>query len=361
MGSFSEGHRFNVGLPSALGIAVALVAALGCGGQVEASAAGGSATGGDSTSSGGSSGGGGGSGGASGGGGAGGGGGADGGGGWGAELEGHYMQNLIGNCINIEEWLTFTPPGEVVETIVDRDFCQPHSLTSRPGTYGGGGSSQILDLQWAAPGQTAARRFTATVVESYPSLPQPAPEGYELAGGALNAMAYARPGADLTWHRTKRVVYAPDPQGKKYTTLVTIELTFQEELDAMKAPASCSMGVSVDARVWSDEPSDPQSPPDDQGSFTTSLPCSYAMDMSQPWIRLTGDGFEASDTDNSWRDYLDDNYGISMKYSGVVSSMLTEGFRPILYFEPATSRTLFHNASFAWYPRMKNPPPTTVD
>jgi hypothetical protein len=271
------------------------------------------------------------------------------------------MQNTIGNCINIEEWLTFTPPAGVVETLVDRDFCGPHGVTSRPGMFGGGGPAKILDLKWAVPGQTAARSFTAAVIESYPSTPAPHPEGYEPAGGALNAMAYARPELDLVWRRTQKVVYSPDAQGKKYTTLLHIAVSFQEEPDSMKAPAACAFEVSVSASVWADEPTDPATLPDDEGSFTAPLPCSYAIDMSTPWVRLTGDGFEDSDINNSWRDYLNDVHGISDKYTGIVSSMLTEGFRPILYFEPGNSSVLFHDASFAWYPRMKSPPPASAD
>src|SRR5262245_49205374 len=37
---------------------------------------------------------------------------------WAADLAGHYMQLYIGNCINAEEWLSFTPPHGAVETFV---------------------------------------------------------------------------------------------------------------------------------------------------------------------------------------------------------------------------------------------------
>src|SRR6185503_20270841 len=43
-------------------------------------------------------------------------------------IEGHFMKPSIGNCINAEDWLSFSAPPGFVHTLVDRNFCGPHGV-----------------------------------------------------------------------------------------------------------------------------------------------------------------------------------------------------------------------------------------
>src|SRR5262249_54442180 len=116
----------------------------------------------------------------------------------------------------------------------------------------------------------------------------------------------------------------------------------------------------LEASIYYDEPADPPGQPDEEGGVDVSLPCTYGPDMSTPWVRVTANGYENSNTDGSWTDYLG-TLGVWGKYSAEVENGLWEGFRPILYFEPSSPELLFHDVYFAWYMRMDSPPPDSVN
>jgi hypothetical protein len=96
------------------------------------------------------------------------------------------------------------------------------------------------------------------------------------------------------------------------------------------------------------------------GSETFVFPCHYAPEPGSPWSRLTADGFEQSDVDSSWYDFLMSK-GVESKYTSGVASLFEEGFRPILYFDPSAPSELFHDIPFAWFFEMKSPPPAQVN
>lgn len=49
----------------------------------------------------------------------------------GADLLGHFVATTIGNCILIEEWLSFGPAGALTYTWINRDACDPSAHVVR--------------------------------------------------------------------------------------------------------------------------------------------------------------------------------------------------------------------------------------
>src|SRR5262245_21171411 len=92
-------------------------------------------------------------------------GGAGGGGPPGA-LSGHYMQQSIGNCINVERWYSFDAPPAFTYTDVNRNYCGPHSVTPEPGTYKLSGAN--LEIAWTSPQGSELREFTYVRIDPFP-------------------------------------------------------------------------------------------------------------------------------------------------------------------------------------------------
>src|SRR5262245_40469958 len=115
-------------------------------------------------------------------------------------LSGHYMQHTIGNCADFESWFSFDTPPAFTHTDIDRNFCGPHSVTPEPGTYKLSGAN--LEMTWTSPKGSELRQFTHVRIDPFPEGPiVPFPKGYMPGTAAINAMAYARAGGALTWHR----------------------------------------------------------------------------------------------------------------------------------------------------------------
>jgi hypothetical protein len=270
---------------------------------------------------------------------------------WPTKLAGYWVQQSIGNCINGEEWYTFSPPAGFVHTVVDRNFCGPHSVRVDPGSASA--AAQIVSLAWTSPTSNEQRSFSAAVLDPYPSPPPPPDPSYVAGARALNTMAYRRAGAPLVWRRetTSKSDWSTPAPGSSSTSL-KIDVTLDAAPAPSTSPVACAMTLAFEASA-----SPASGPLLSSGTESWSLPCHYAN--KGPWILVTADGFEQSDVDSSWTDFLTAK-GIDAKYAPAVVSLFDEGFRPILYLAPSQPDEMFHDIGFAWFYEMKNPPPATV-
>jgi hypothetical protein len=260
------------------------------------------------------------------------------------------MQLEIGNCISAEEWLGFTGAHGFVHTMVDRDFCGPHSVDAEQGTYTAH-PGQVLEVAWGTDADGTRRRFTANVIDPYLGGADPLPDGYVTGPRALNTMAYVRAGASLSWHREQSRRWAS--QGGVYDEQISIDLAFDTPLGAPAGPTACNMtahlvvGVSVTGAA-------PGS-----ADETFVLPCTYGPAAGSPWIRVVADGFDMSTVNSSWSDYLT-SHGIWNKYPSYVSNAFYDSFRPEVFYAPSDDGVLFHDVTMAWYREMLSPPPESV-
>jgi len=136
-------------------------------------------------------------------------------------LSGHWMREHIGNCIWMEEWLSFDPPSGFVATMVDRDACYPETH----GVFPTPGSLKIEDgpiVTWdytTRDGRREMRRFSAAIV-----------------GSALNWMAFLRSN-DTGYHAVNRRLLA-DPSGI-FDSDIHIDLSFDAPLQTTGVPLAC--------------------------------------------------------------------------------------------------------------------------
>jgi len=250
-----------------------------------------------------------------------------------AKLAGHWMRWDVGNCIDVQEWLTFEPPTGFVHTFVDHNACGPHFVASTPGSFSAEG--QIVQIDWGGE----HRIFSAAVLDAYPG-----------GGRGLNTKAYRRAGAPLVWHRED--VRTSVWSGEAHTSSLIVDVALDAGLAPSAAPVACTMTLTITASV---SPSSDPKPA--VGTETFTLPCTYGPTATSPWMRLAADGFELYD--GSWHDVLK-AHGIYGKYASGVA-VLFERCRPSVYFDPADTSVWWHDVSDAWFFESKMPPPDKVD
>jgi hypothetical protein len=268
------------------------------------------------------------------------------------ELLGHYMQQQIGNCINTELWLSFEPGGGFLHTTVDRNYCGPHGVFVAKGAYERQGPT--LELRWSeAQFQSEElRRFTFAMVDPYLAEPADPTPGYAWTTSALHTKSYARVGGSLSYHRDDRS--RSETQAGLWDRSFSADITFDAPLGVPSGPEVCSMTVALEVAVQVD-PAKPLS----TGKESFTLPCSYDVDPTLPYVKISADGFE-NPWDGSWSDFLA-SLGIWEKYPGYVGSVFEAEFRPILYYLPGESGRLFHVLWSSAYQEMKHPPPESVE
>src|SRR5439155_8137146 len=131
----------------------------------------------------------------------------------------------------------------------------------------------------------------------YPFQGPPMQPGYEFGTRALNRMAYARDDGTLTWHREDHR-RSKDATGL-YDTTATLDVTFDAPLADPKGPTPCTMKIDLSVAVDIGDGNPPET-----GAETFGLACTYDHAATSPWIRITANGFENSEADGSWLDYL---------------------------------------------------------
>jgi len=265
----------------------------------------------------------------------------------GEKLTGHWMAQQIGDCIDAEDWYSFTQPSSLVVTHVDRNMCHAHSVTKEAGTFAAL-AGEIVSLDWSGARGHEARRFTAAILDPYPAMPAAPVPGYVMGKRALATKAYARSGA-TSWHR-EDVQLREDATGS-YRTQVTIDVTLDAPLAPAATPTACRMTVVFDAKVDPGAGGGPAA-----GKETFDWPCTYGPTVGGTWDQLTANGFEKSAFDGTWMDFLRTS-GIDAKYENGIVTLFEEAFRPLFSFAPADTTRLFHDESFALLYEVVTPPP----
>lgn len=270
------------------------------------------------------------------------------------DVSGHYMQMAIGNCINSEDWLSFSNQPDFTHTLVDRNYCGPHGVFAHPGSFAFL-PGQVIEMKWksATDKEGEVRQYTVHPFEPYPYIPpQPMPDGYQAGNRALNTMAYVRTGDDFTYRRTDSRNWTSNPGD--YLQTILIEVSFGAPFEPVSEPTPCSMKVRMVGSV-----SGSQTMPQ-QGEEFFSFGCMYGPVPDSPWIRVLADGFEENVWGGQWMDLLS-KMGIWDKYSAPLSSMFYEKFYPSFYIAPDNSNVLIDNRSTAWYQQMLDGPPVSVE
>lgn len=261
------------------------------------------------------------------------------------------MQMIIGNCINAEDWLSFSALPAFTHTMVDRNYCSSHSVVSSPGSYAFL-PGQVIETHSKNNTDGMNWTFTAHSFKPYPYLPpQPMPEGYAAGDRALNTMAYVCTTNVAVFRRTdiKRWISADG----EYQQSVYIEAGFDKPFGPVNAPTPCHMSVKIQASVEGTT-IQPES-----GEEVFSFSCTYGPVADSPWMRVSADGFGDNIYSGAWMDLLT-QMGIWKKYSSPLSSLFYDQFYPLLYVAPDDANVIFDNRSTAWYQEMLDGPPDTV-
>lgn len=312
-----------------LALATIAALALGCSGEITTGQHSGSGAGGGSTSS------------------STGAGGSGGSGAGGSGPSGYYMKRFIGDCINEEEWLSFSPPTGFTHTFVDRNYCTEHGVTASPGKQTLSGDT--IEVTWDTANGGNLRRVTVARVDPMP-FPQDPVDGYQPGTAALNLKAYARSSDTLVWHR-EDVSTMTDATGT-FDQQFMADIAFDAPLGAPSSPTACTMTVSFVIHASYDTTFE-------MASETLTLPCTIAPDADLPWIRVSANGFE-NPNNGDWSDYLD-QLGIYDKYGNFALNVLSQAFYPMFYYVPGDDAHLFQDYYQPWYFEYLNPPPEQVE
>ncbi len=271
-------------------------------------------------------------------------------GGGAASLNGNFMQQQIGDCINGEIWLGFAAAPAFTHTLVDRNFCGPHGVKAQPGSYLP--EPGEIGFKWTGDAGLEKQTHGYAVVEPVPSVPaDPLPPGYAYGPRAVNLMAYTLHDGPVAYHRLEW--RGTSTKMADYIQTATIDLVFDAPIAAPAAPKPCTMTVTMQVSVSG------AMQPDAKGSETWKLPCKVRPPDKTSFATITADGFENSQYDGSWGAFLD-KQGVAKKYAPDVAGLFDDEFRPVLAFVPSEPAHLFHDVYFAWYYEMKNPPPAQV-
>ena len=268
-------------------------------------------------------------------------------------LAGHWVRRTIGNCIDAEEWLMFAPPQGFQQVIVDRDSCGPQSIKKTLGDMKVL-PDHTIEYVWNPKDAFNTRRHTAVVVDPWPlPVPQPNGPGYTPGKRAFNRMAYAWNAAANQYKRADRSDTVMPASGALQVRIVTIQLDFGGPLAPVDVPTPCTMTATLNTS-WDGGDGSYAT-----GSETFALPCTRTKDPVTGWQRIAANGYENSQTDDSWTKLFEAK-GIWKKHKPAVANALYEEFRPLLWVAPGQPAVLFHDVGHAWYIEILNDPPKTL-
>ncbi len=274
-------------------------------------------------------------------------------------LSGHWMRREIGNCIDLETWLSFLVPDGFVHTEVDRNVCSAHQVRKTAGELKLL-PNQLLQYTWhakqAALPQWQQRKVTAALVDELPGGAAVAAQpGYQPGKRGLTMLAWVRAQEDKPFvhlDSTESVTDGAKPTHTQQVASVQVVLTPSPEV--AKPGDTCSMAVVISVS-W--EPGD--SEPAAQATEQLTLPCHYAKDPTSGWLRVAADGYEQSLTDGSWNK-LFESKGLWKKHKSAVAHLLFDAFRPVLHHPPTQRNVLLSLANQGWYQEFLNDPPVSV-
>ncbi|MBM4343727.1 MAG: hypothetical protein FJ100_10160 [Deltaproteobacteria bacterium] len=267
-------------------------------------------------------------------------------------VKGNWMQPMLGNCINVEEWLVLAPPETLVRTVIDRNACQPPSLSKVAGTMKIL-PNQVLELTFQDKVAYRLWRRTAAVLDSVVGVPEPqlADPSYKKGSRGLTLLAFVRatPGGPFVRSDVLQEVTDKPKADTRKTTNVQIQVA--PAPDTAKAGEPCTLSATISAQY---EPGGTD--PITYGSEKLEFPCHFATDPGTGWLRILADGHETS---LAWDKYFDSK-GLWKKYSKPVAQLLYDSFRPNLLQPPAQRGVLVSLAAHGWYYEFINEPPTSI-
>ena len=277
-----------------------------------------------------------------------------------AALSGHWMRRDIGNCIDVETWLSFLLPDGFVHTEIDRNACGPHAVRKTAGELKIL-PQQLLQYTWhakqtGAPQQWQQRKVTAALVEDLPGVTDGSPEpGYKPGKRGLTELAWVRAQDGQPFKRLDSLERVTDGTKPTHTVqTASVQVQVSPPPDAAKPGDACTMVAQLSVS-WDPGPNEPGSQAIEQ--FT--LPCHYAKDSTTGWLVVAADGFEQSAGNAAWMKLLETK-GIWKKYSGLTAQQLYDAFRPVLHQPPGQRNLLLSLASHGWYREFLNDPPVSV-
>jgi len=270
----------------------------------------------------------------------------------GKALNGNWVYRNIGNCIDIEEWLSFAWPDDFVQVLVDRNACGPHAVTKTLGdlvAY----APNIIEYTWQNKDAWQKRRHTIAVVDPYP-VPPPSDPSLKAGKRAINRKAYVLKGPGMYQRDDRHDVAYDGTPANATITIVAVKVTFDKPLQNVAVETACQMNVTL---AVSNDPGGTGGK-FASGSETFVFACSYGPDATTGWIRVAAQGFEKEPSGDAWMKFMTSK-GWWNKYSPVISNSLYDEFRPVFYFQPQKPEMLFHNFA-GWYVEMLSSPPTKV-
>ncbi len=270
----------------------------------------------------------------------------------GKALNGNWVYRNIGNCIDIEEWLSFVWPDDFVQVLVDRNACGPHAVTKTLGdlvAY----APNIIEYTWQNKDAWQKRRHTIAVVDPYP-VPPPSDPGLKAGKRAINRKAYSLKGPGLYQRDDRHDVAYDGTPANATITVVAVKVAFDKPLQNVAVETACQMNVTL---AVSNDPGGTGGK-FASGSESFVFACSYGPDAATGWIRVAAQGFEKEPSGDGWMKFMTSK-GWWTKYPPVISNAMYDEFHPVFYFQPQKPEMLFHNFA-GWYVEMLSSPPTKV-
>lgn len=262
-------------------------------------------------------------------------------------LDGWWMTAQIGDCISAEEWLKYEQPSGFVHTVVDRNYCGPHSVTQIKGTMS---LSSAHDVQstWASPEETQLRLRTTAVLDDAAklasgSLPDPS---YVRGTRALAAGALAQDGIGRfvrrdTWRRTPA-------QGPVYATDATVSVSLAPAPDAAKAGDACTMSIDVAVQLEINGVAEAD-------TVSIGVACIYRASPSVGWLEIVPK-LAPDSAQNAWYDALT-GAGV-WKKPGHVADAIYASFVPDLLLPPGQPDVVVMPRDL--YGEMLSSPPASI-
>lgn len=261
------------------------------------------------------------------------------------------MQNVIGDCINGEDWLEFRGPSGFVGTFVDRNYCGPHSVHR----YEGSMSvlpDRVVAYTLTTEQETRSFAFTSTVLDpappgTFPPVPPPDPP-YVYGNRAYAPFAFSRDasGAYVRTEHVARSTLGPSPT--TVTTDVNSTMTVTPAPANAKAGDACMMHLEMTAAVSYDADPSPK-------KLAFDIECAWVTEPSG-WLAILPKGKKPEEAGTFWYDLLQSKGVAKLGHAG---DALYAGFVPHLLRVPARPDVLVMPRG--WYREMLQSPPTSAN
>jgi hypothetical protein len=258
------------------------------------------------------------------------------------QLQGHWVQDQIGDCINAFDWLSFGPPPQLVHTVDDQNFCSEHHYLVDEGSYSELPERVLeLDLPFPDPtgtgdgGRWVRQRTSALVMRADAAPPGGGPR-------LLVTKAYSRR-EPQTWTRGEVDSYYDATGALTYRSAGSAVLIFD--------PPPLDSGAHQLTLRLAGEAETP-----DEGlqssSDELSLTVQVDFDMATGYLTLK------VDVGSDWFTYLND-IGFYQRHPPRAAQAMTDVFRPELLLDPShPEQPLFAlDSSFTWEERLEGPTP----